>query len=257
MLRSPLTLVVATLLATAAPCARAGFSLTPQTLIDATNEAVGDIGALAGLGADLHMYESVYPYGTTKGVDVGASLTAIAMPGSATNALTKLGISNIPHYLPIPKVNIQKAFGAKIVVGSEFIPSIKIQGNTVYMYGFDAQWTAIDRYGMPPIAFRAQFNYSNLVVVSAATYGGDVVTGWKLPIFDVFGGAGYRFVNAKVSNPTSTIPTVPGVNLDATLDSGHFFAGTTVVAGFARLTAEADLTTRGVNTYGTKLSFFF
>ena len=45
-----------------------------------------------------------------------------------------------------------------------------------------------------------------LVVASAATYGFDVLASWRLLFIDVYGGAGYRFVKATVSNPTTTLP---------------------------------------------------
>ena len=244
---------LALLVAAQAPAA----SLSPQTFVDATNQAVGDIAALAGLGADLHAYEAARPYSSLGGFDLGLSATAIAIPGSATNALTVLGITNIPHYIPIPKINFQKAITKRILIGTEFIPNIKIQGNKISMYGVDAQWTAIDRPGLPPIAIRGQFNYTNLAFVSATTYGGDVLTSWQLPLINIYGGGGYRFVNANITNPTTSIPTLPGVRLDATLDAGHMFSGATFTVGPARFTAEADLTTRGVNTYGTKISFYF
>ncbi|MEW6056142.1 MAG: hypothetical protein AB1540_05960 [Bdellovibrionota bacterium] len=229
----------------------------PTTFINATNEVISDLTAFVGLGADLHAYESTKPYSSKVGFDAGVSATAIGIPGKVVKGLTDLGIPNVPRFLPLPKINIQKAINRRLFVGSEFIPSIKVGGNTISLYGFDLQYTLIERPRLPPIAIRGQYNYANLAFIQAATYGGDVLTSFKLLFIDIYGGGGYRLVKGTISNPTVTIPRIPGVNFDATVDAGHFFGGVSLVAGFFRLTGEANFTTRGVNTYGAKLSFFF
>jgi hypothetical protein len=237
------------------PCFAAAFD--PTTFVSATDKLAEDLGAFVGLGGDLHAYEGAVPQSTLKGIDVGGSITAIALPGSVVSALTDLGIPDVPHYIPIPKINIQKALPARLMVGSEFIPNIKFAGRTFTMYGFDLQWTAIDRPRLPAIAIRGQFNYNDFVFIQSATYGGDVLATYKLPLVDTYAGAGYRLVKAKINVPASAIAPPDGINLNPTIDAAHFVAGATMRMGFGRVTAEADLTTRGVNTYGTKISVFF
>jgi hypothetical protein len=134
---------------------------------------------------------------------------------------------------------------------------VKIQGNRLEIYGFDAQWTALDRPRLPWVALRTQFNYADLVFVRTKTYGGDVVVSQKFDLLHAFAGAGYRRVEANVTNATSTLPLTANVDFNPKFDAGHFFAGTSVQAGPARVTAQADVTTRGINTYGTKISVNF
>jgi hypothetical protein len=232
-------------------------ALNPSTFLNVTNEVLTDLAGFVGLGADLHAYESANAYSSSYGMDFGASATAIALPGSVTNSLSKLGIPSIPHYLPIAKINIQKAIGPKFILGSEFLPALKIRGTRLEVYGFDLQFRALDRPRVPSVAFRAQYNFADLAFIRAQTYGGDMLTRLKILFVDVYGGGGYRFVSGTISNPTGVSPQNLNLNFSPTISTAHFFMGLSLVAGFARVTTEANLTTQGVNTYGTKLSFFF
>ncbi|HRK02424.1 MAG TPA: hypothetical protein PLH57_07130 [Oligoflexia bacterium] len=229
----------------------------PSTFINATNNLISELGAFVGLAADLRAYEGAKPFSSDIGIDFGTSVSAVTVPAKVASALSEIGIQNVPRYIPIPKVNIQKSLPGNLMIGSEFIPTIKVRGYRLEAYGFNLQWTAIDRPRLPPIAIRAQYNYADLVLANAATYGADLVVSHSILFVHMFAGAGYRYVNANVANPTSTLPLNSNVSFDTSIDAGHFFAGTSLVAGFARITAEADFTTRNVNSYGTKLSFFF
>ena len=142
-------------------------------------------------------------------------------------------------------------------MGSEFLPAVKIKGNRLEIYGFNLQFRALDRPRVPPIAFRVQYNFADLAFIRAQTYGADMLTRIRLPIIDFYGGAGYRFVSGSISNPTGVSPQTLNLNFSPTISTAHFFTGISLVAGFARVTTEANFTTYGVNTYGTKLSFFF
>lgn len=233
------------------------LTLNPTTFVQATNTAMSELVALVGLGADLHAYEGAIPYSTKYGADFGPTITAIMIPGTATKALTDLGVPNIPGFVPLPKINIQKAINRRLFIGTEFIPTIKTKGYSFSIWGADIQYTLISRPRLPPIAIRAQYNDANLAFVRTRTVGGDVVVTYDLLILDLYGGGGYRHVSGDVSNPTGTIPQDSGLRYSHTLDAGHFFVGATVKAGFVRITTEANITTRNVTTYGAKLSFFF
>lgn len=244
-----------TLLFVALPARAASFN--PTTFVAATNDTLANLVALVGLGTDLQTFEGATWYSTTLGVDIGFSARAVAVPGKSMAALSNVGASGVPHYIPIPKINIQKGLFDRVMVGTEFIPSMDIRGYHISAYGFDVQWFAIDRPRVPAISFRTQFNYSEFAFIRTATYGADALTSYQILFFHIYGGAGYRFVHGNVSNPTPTLPSIPGVNFSPNIDAGHFVAGLSLMAAFLRVTSEANITTQGVNTYGAKLSVFF
>jgi hypothetical protein len=227
------------------------------SFINATNTILEEVGAFVGLGTDLRAYESAQPYSSLAGFDLGVSLTLVSLPGKVTNALTNLGASDIPPFLPVPKVNFQKGLGKRLMIGAEFFPGSKITGQKFELFGFDIQWTAIKRPRLPPIALRVQYNYADFSFIRAITYGADVIIGYELLFLNIYGGAGYRISEAHITNNTITTPLLQNVNFDPTVDAGHFMTGFSFTVGFFRLTTEANMTTRGIHSYGTKFSFFF
>lgn len=248
---------VAALIGVFLPALVHSASFDPSTFVNATNTINTELVALVGLGADLHSYETSMPHSSKIGADFGPTITAIVLPGSATKALTDLGVKSIPRAIPLPKFNIQKAINRRLLIGTEFMPTVKAYGYSFSSWGVNAQFTIINRPRLPPIALRAQYNDATLAFVRARTIGTDLLVTYDLLFIDIYAGGGYRNVQGAVSNPTGTFPQMSGVDFEPGLDAGHFFGGVSTTAGFFRITAEANFTTRNVSTYGAKLSLVF
>jgi hypothetical protein len=216
---------------------------------DLTNAAAESLLKTVSIGADHHAYQPASPLGFKPGFDLGVDVTAIQLPAEFRSAMTQLGNSDVPQFLPLPRLNIHKGLPFNIDLGFSWVA---YQGNKIV--GIEAQWAFLPGHkGMPAVAFRASQSYSDLFFLRTRTTAFDLVGSKKLgPIFEPYVGFGWQIGGGELNVPLEDLPIT--VEASQTFNSGRVFAGFPIKLLVLRISPEYTYSFTKVSTFGLKVS---
>ena len=218
-----------------------------------TQSSFHDLSEQIGLAVAYYPLAPAEPLGLL-GFDIGIELTAtdIDQDASFWTAILEDPSSDLPSYLPLPKIHAQKGLPFGIDIGLVYS---QVPSSNIGMWGAEVKWAILKgTLATPALALRGTyttlFGVDNLDV---NTYGADLSISKGFGPFTPYAGIGQLAIK------TSTSATVLGGGStqlqDESISATHGFIGAKLSFLMLSFVAEADFA--AVPTYGLRLNLSF
>jgi opacity protein-like surface antigen len=171
------------------------------------------------------------------GFDIGIESSFVKLDDSAWQAALNQGNTEVPEYLPAPRLHLRKGLPFGIDVGASYT---QVPSSDIAVFGAELQYALLKgSVATPALALRA--NYSKLVGVDEIdlqTYGADAVISKGFAMLTPYGGIGYMHASGSYEGTDSTLKSLLK---DQDFGQMRYFAGLQVSMMIVNLTLEAEL----------------
>lgn len=185
------------------------------------------------------------------GFDIGVESSFVKMDDGAWQSALNQGNTDVPNYLPVPRLHVRKGLPFGVDVGATYT---QVPDSNIAIIGGEVQYAILEgSIATPAVSIRS--HYSTMIGVddlSLQTYGADAVISKGLAFLTPYAGAGYMRSEGKYEGDNAILEGVLG---DQEYDQARYFAGLQInLFLIANLTLEAEINDE-TPVYSSKLSF--
>ncbi len=216
----------------------------PTPVVGYAQSEFRDLSEQVGLAIAYLPLAPAEPLGLL-GFDIGAEITAAKIDKSA-RFWSKIN-SDLPSYLPFPKLHAQKGLPFGFDVGLVYT---KLPSSNIAMFGGELKWAILKgTLATPALAVRG--SYTTLTGVDhldVSTYGADVSVSKGIAFLTPYLGIGEVWIKSSSD--------APGLNLqDESLSATRTFVGAKLSLLVLSFVAEADFSKVPMYSFRANLSF--
>lgn len=185
------------------------------------------------------------------GFDIGIEASFVKMDDAAWQSVLDQGSTDVPSYMPVPRLHVRKGLPFGIDVGASYT---QIPDSNIAIIGGEVQYAILEGSIATP-ALSVRGNYSTLIGVDdvdLTTYGADAVISKGFAFLTPYAGVGYMRSEGSYEGDNNILKASLE---DQEFDQARYFAGVQAnILMVANLTLEAELNDE-TPVYTAKISF--